>query len=104
MTPASLAAAAASPESVTLQWEAAAAGDAGSGVARFVVTYKAGGKPPPGCTTAGDSSARSARGVTAAAVTLGADAGAVTVAGLLPGKNYYFRLCAIDNVSNAFIG
>lgn len=83
--------------SMRLKWDPAAATDDVTGVAKFVVVYKAGGYPPAGCAT-------NKKGVLLAPVPEGGDVSEVTVTGLRPRRTYRFRVCAVDYAGNVSEG
>jgi hypothetical protein len=72
---------------VDLKWDADATADAagGVGVSHFLVMFRAGAAPPPGCGAL-------KRGVRAAALPQTFDAAAATVGDLKPKRRYRFRV------------
>jgi hypothetical protein len=82
-----------------LTWDAAGTEDApgGVGVSHFLVVYRTGAAPPPGC-------GATKRGVRAAALPQSFDAAGAAVGDLKPRRRYRFRVCAVDYAGNVSKG
>jgi hypothetical protein len=90
--------------SVTLSWDPSTANDDVTGVAKFIVVYKAGAYPPVKCAT-------SKRGVLTAPVAEGGDVATAVVSGLKARRTYRFRVSgrerregAGDGEAKAWVG